>query len=210
MKTNEEQIQKIKSEINELGSLLNNKELTQSDIEEINTEINLRKKEIDSLCSKITTREVSASAFKEISSKLLDETFKEFFIYSIFHNEKMSAIIEEVRKDQNKIFEYQKYKEFIILFLSKKYSSKKYKEEFQENHERWIYETGSKDPFSFENVLELRADLFPKENHIDPDYVRELLKSLQSLDLDELICKYKTFKKVSEAQEKDRSKEKAY
>lgn len=207
MKSDEvhKQIQKTRGEIKELSDAAKSSGVSIQDQEAIELEISYKEKEIlllDKQRFKKVIQEVSIDAFKEITSKLLDETFKEFFLHAIFRNEKMSAIIEEVSKDPSKISKYQDYKEFVILFLSKKYRSEKYPKQFKKNHEDWIYETGSKDPFSFENVLELRADLCPKDYQIDPDHIRELLKSLFEMELDELILKYKALKRISGSQEK--------
>lgn len=211
--TNEEEAEinveqsKIRKEIKQLNSLLEEDELSDEDREQILEVLEEYKITLSNLEGKKQGREiqnVSADAFVEITSKMIDETIKSFFLYNISIHKNMVKMVKDVEENPHNIEEYQEYKRYIIMFLTEKFRSKQFEREFKQDHEEWLFTTGIKDPFSFENVMDLRSSVYPEAPFIDPDQIREMMKKLPFLSLKELIFKFEAFSKVSSKQEKDR------
>jgi len=201
------QQQSIRAEIKQLNELLDDDTLSPEDREQILDVLDEYKTTLSNLEGKKQGNEiqfVSSDAFVEITSKMIDETFKAFFLYHIATHPQMVRMVKDVEENPLNIEEYQEYKKYIIMFLTEKFRSKQFEREFKEDHEQWVYTTGIKDPFSFENVIELRSELHPNVPSIDPDKLRELMKSLPYLPLEEVVFKFEAFSKVSSKQEKDR------
>lgn len=141
---------------------------------------------------------VTEGNYYDLTEKLLDETFLNYFLYAILSHPDMQKALRVVDKDRLRISEYEGLiKKYIGIFLVEDYLDGTFQDEFIKNHKSWVLANNPEHVFSFENCVAQRGVA-------NAEKIALGLDKLFTLNLIPLIEKYELYKSCAIRAEKER------